>query len=92
MEKYRIEIKRSAVKELKKYPSKDLKRILGKIGKLSDNPRPPDSKKLTGDEKYRIRYGNYRILYSIEDNILIVYVVKVGHRREIYSANRKPHL
>jgi mRNA interferase RelE/StbE len=84
MEKYRIEIKHSALKEIKKLPPQDLKKILAKIESLSDNPRPTDCKKLSAQEKYRIRYGVYRILYKIEDKILVVYVVKVGHRKEVY--------
>ena len=84
MGKYKIEIKRSALKEIKQLPAKDLKRILAKIESLSDDPRPVDCKKLSTEEKYRIRYGVYRILYEIKDDVLIVYVVKVGHRKDIY--------
>jgi mRNA interferase RelE/StbE len=82
--KYKIEIKKSAVKELKKIPKNDLKKIFSKIASLGSDPRPNDSKKLSGDEKYRIRQGKYRILYEIIDDILVVYVVKVGHRKEVY--------
>ena len=84
MEKYKIEIKRSAVKELEKIPPKDLEKILSRIRDLADEPRPPDSKKLSSEEKYRIRYRMYRILYSIVDDLLMIYVVKIGHRREAY--------
>ena len=84
MAKYKIEIKKSATKELSKIPKKVLKKIIQRIQKLSINPRPVDSKKLADQELYRIRQGNYRILYSIEDGVLIVYVIKVGHRREVY--------
>ena len=84
MEKYKIEIKKSAVKELEAIPDKELKRIVKRIQNLSDDPRPPGCIKLSDKERYRIRVGNYRILYSIDDDILIVYVVKIGHRREIY--------
>jgi len=85
MEKYKIRFKRSALKELKKLPIKDLKKILSKIKDLSDNPNPPDSKKLSAQEKYRIRYGVYRILYTIQNNILMIYIVKIGHRKNIYQ-------
>ena len=85
MESYKIEIKKSAAKELSRLQKKDLTKIVEKIQQLSGNPRPEGCKKLTGDEKYRIRIGNYRVLYSIEDDVLIVYVVKVGHRKEIYK-------
>ena len=83
-EKYRIEFKRSVYKEFKKIPPKDLKKILDIIKRLSYNPRPSGYKKLAIDDKYRIRYRFYRILYSIEDDILVVTVVKVGHRNKIY--------
>ncbi|MBN1870000.1 MAG: type II toxin-antitoxin system RelE/ParE family toxin [Candidatus Omnitrophica bacterium] len=84
MGKYKIEIKRSAVKEIQQIPPKDLKKILNKIESLSGNPRPFGCRKLSAEEKYRIRYGSYRILYMIEDNVLIVYVVKVGQRKDVY--------
>jgi mRNA interferase RelE/StbE len=83
--KYRILIKPSAVKEIEVIsPKKDRQRIVGRISKLADNPRPPGCEKLSGQEKYRIRQGRYRIVYSIEDQDLIVYVVKVGHRKDVY--------
>lgn len=85
MAKYKIQIKTSAVKELNKLPKKDLKKVVVKIQALSENPRPPGCEKLSADEKYRIRHGNYRIIYSIEDDILIVFVVKIGHRKDIYK-------
>jgi mRNA interferase RelE/StbE len=84
MAKFKIEIKKSAVKELNNLPANDLKRIIQKIQNLAYNPRPPSCKKLTGEEKYRIRSGNYRILFIIEDDILIIYIVKIGHRRDVY--------
>jgi mRNA interferase RelE/StbE len=83
--KYRIEIKKSAIKELEIIPSRDLSRIMERIESLAGDPRPAGSKKLSGEEKYRIRQGNYRILYLIEDDLLIVYVVKVAHRKDAYS-------
>jgi mRNA interferase RelE/StbE len=83
--KYRILIKPSAVKEIEAISSKkDRQRIVGSINKLADNPRPPGCEKLSGQEKHRIRQGHYRIVYSIEDQDLIVYVVKVGHRKDVY--------
>ena len=84
MGKYRIEIKKSAIKELNTIPRKDLKKIVLKISSLSDDPRPKGCVKLSGMERYRIRQGNYRILYSIDDEILVVYVVKIRHRKEVY--------
>ena len=85
MEKYKVSIKRSAVKEIEAIPQKkERQRIIRRIGQLTEDPRPPGSKKLSGNEKYRVRQGTYRIVYSIEDNELIVVVVKVGHRKDIY--------
>jgi mRNA interferase RelE/StbE len=84
MVKYKIEVKKSAAKELNSIPIKDLKKILKTIQELSNNPRPKGCLKLTNQENYRIRVGNYRILYSIKDEILTVYVVKIGHRKNIY--------
>jgi mRNA interferase RelE/StbE len=84
MGKYRIELKKSVLKDFDSLPRKDLQRILVAIESLADDPRPPQSKKLSGLEQYRLRQGNYRILYSIKDDLLIVFVVAVGHRKEIY--------
>ena len=85
MAKYRIDIKKSAVKEISKLLKKDLKRILKEIESLANNPRPFGAIKLSGDEKYRLRAGNYRILYQIFDDKLVIIVVKVGHRKDVYK-------
>ena len=85
MANYKLIIKQSVAKDLRPIPNKDIQRILNRIEQLAVDPRPPDCKKLTGDEKYRIRQGNYRILYTIEDEIVTVTVVKVGHRRNVYQ-------
>jgi len=85
MENYKIEIKKSAAKEIRKLPKNDINRIVEKIQMLGSDPRPSGCKKLSGDEKYRIRIGTYRILYSIHDNKLVIFIVKVGHRKDIYS-------
>ena len=84
MARYRIELKKSAGKELAQIPKKDLRRVTEKIAALADNPRPKGCEKLSGQDKYRIRQGNYRILYSIEDDVLVVCVVKIAHRKESY--------
>lgn len=85
MEKYDVSIKRSAVKEIEAIPQKkERQRIIQRIGQLAGEPRPPGSKKLSGRGKYRIRQGAYRIVYSIADNELVVVVVKVGHRKDVY--------
>lgn len=84
MASYSILIKPSAVKELEDLPKKDLKKLTEKIKTLASNPRPAGCEKLSGQERYRIRQGNYRIIYEIEDVVRIVRVVKVGHRKEVY--------
>lgn len=84
MEPYRITVKQSVSKDLRKIPKADVKRILEAIQTLAENPRPPQSKKLSGQERYRLRQGSYRILYSIEDERLVICVVKVGNRRDVY--------
>jgi len=86
MAKYKIEIKRSAVKEIKKLSSKDVGKILARISSLAENPRPKGCVKLSADEKYRIRVGVYRILYEIKDNLLVIIVVKVAHRKDVYNS------
>ena len=85
MATYKILIKPSAVKELKLIPVKDIQRITNKIQSLAIEPRPFSYEKLSGQEKYRIRQGNYRIIYSIEDEELLIYVIKIGHRRDVYQ-------
>jgi mRNA interferase RelE/StbE len=84
MENYRIEIKRSATKELRRIAAKDQRRIIDHIRSLSADPRPAGTKKLSGEEKYRIRQGDYRILYQIYDETITVVVVRIGHRRDAY--------
>ena len=85
MPRYSILIKPSAVKEIEAIPlKKDRRRIVERIGDLAENPHPPGCEKLSGQDKYRLRQGRYRILYSIEDKDLLVYVVKVAHRKDVY--------
>ena len=84
MASYSILLTRSAAKELERVSTKDRERIVTKIGGLAHNPRPVGVEKLSGDDKYRIRQGDYRILYEIVDAELIVTVVRVGNRREVY--------
>ncbi len=85
MASYRVLIKRSAAKELEALPAKDRRRVAARIQALSADPRPPGCEKLSGADRYRVRQGNYRIIYSVEDEVLTVMVVKVGHRRDIYG-------
>jgi mRNA interferase RelE/StbE len=84
MAEYEILFKESVFKDLKKNPKADLRKILSRIEKLSDDPRPADSEKLTGQERYRLRQGRYRIVYSVQDNKSTIWVVKVSHRKDIY--------
>lgn len=85
MAKYRVVIKRSVYKDLRPVPKPEVKRIMARISSLADDPRPVGCEKLSGQERYRLRQGVYRIIYSIEDNRLIVTVVKIGHRRDVYE-------
>ena len=85
MAKYKILIKPAAVKEIESTPLKKVRqRIVQRIGELAENPHPPGSEKLSGQDKYQLRQGPFRILYAIEDQELVVTVVKVGHRKEVY--------
>ena len=84
MAAYKIYFKKSVEKDFKVIPKKDLKRILEGIEALAEEPRPPGCEKLSGQQRYRLRQGRYRILYSIQDDELTVWVVKVAHRRNIY--------
>lgn len=84
MASYSVLIKRSAAKEIEALPLKDRRRVVAKIQALGADPRCEGCEKLSGEEKYRVRQGDYRILYEITDTELIVTVVKVGNRRDVY--------
>ncbi|MGA7305713.1 MAG: type II toxin-antitoxin system RelE/ParE family toxin [Rhodothermales bacterium] len=82
---YRVEIKRSAAKEIEAIGRLgDRRRVVARIMRLADDPRPSGCTKLAGSGAYRIRQGNYRIVYTIADDLLIVEVIPVGHRRDVY--------
>jgi mRNA interferase RelE/StbE len=81
---YKIFIEKSAQKALAKITEKEQDRIIEAIRNLSENPRPIRVKKLSGREAWRIRVGNYRIIYEIQDDKLVIIVISIGHRREIY--------
>jgi mRNA interferase RelE/StbE len=82
---YKLLIKPSAAKEIESAPKKDRLRIIQRIQDLSTDPRPPGCEKLSGhDDKYRVRQGTYRIVYTISDVALEICIVKVGHRKEVY--------
>jgi mRNA interferase RelE/StbE len=84
---YKLRIKESAAKELESISRKsDRQRVAKRIEALAEDPRPPGCKKLSGSERYRVRQGSYRIVYAIEDDELVVYVVKIGDRKSIYRS------
>jgi mRNA interferase RelE/StbE len=84
--RYRLSIKRSAARELEAVAQKaDRQRLVARIEALAGDPRPPGCEKLAGhSDRYRVRQGNYRVVYSVDDAQRVVLVVKVGHRREVY--------
>ena len=81
---YKIHFRASVEKDFSILPKGELKKILKRIQTLAEEPRPSGCEKLTGQERYRIRQGRYRILYSIHDDELTVWIAKVGHRKDIY--------
>jgi len=81
---YKLVIKKSAERELRAIRQPDLRRIVDRIRALAGNPRPAGHEKLSGEERYRVRQGDYRIVYAIDDARRTVEVVKIGHRREVY--------
>jgi mRNA interferase RelE/StbE len=84
MEKFEIRFKRSVTKELLKLPRNDNRKIMARIMALSENPRPAGCEKLAERESYRVRQGDYRIIYSIADDRVVVEVIRIGHRRDVY--------
>ena len=85
MARYNLRIKTSAIREIEAIPLKRVRqRIVRRIRSLADDPRPTGCEKLSGKERYRVRQGQYRIVYSIEDRELVIYVVKAGHRSSVY--------
>jgi mRNA interferase RelE/StbE len=85
MASFEIRFKESVAKDLRHLPNKDVKRILERIDALRNDPRPAGCEKLSAQERYRVRQGAYRIVYEVRDSELVVIVVKVGHRREVYK-------
>ena len=84
MARYRLLVKPSAAKELEALPKKDRQRVVTRIQGLSRDPRPPGCEKLSGHDLYRVRQGNYRILYTVHVAELVIVIVSIGHRREVY--------
>jgi mRNA interferase RelE/StbE len=86
MGSYEVGFRAGVRKDLRRIPKTDVARIMERIAALSNDPRPPGAEKLSTRERYRIRQGDYRIVYEIEDRIVTVWVVKVGHRRDVYRS------
>jgi len=84
MAEYDLYFKESVEKDFRTIPGKDLKKIIRRIEELSEDPRPPGHEKLTGQERYRVRQGRHRIIYSVQDKELTIWIVKVGHRKDVY--------
>ncbi len=82
---YRIELRPAAVKALHSIPTPHTNRLRGAIALLATNPRPPGAKKLQTRDAYRVRVGDYRIIYTIEDDVLLIVVLALGHRQGIYG-------
>jgi mRNA interferase RelE/StbE len=88
--RYRVQILPGAARELAALPHDVRQRIDARIQSLADNPRPPGVEKLAGEEGlYRVRAGDFRVVYSIQDDVLLVLVVRIGHRGEVYRSLRK---
>ena len=84
MASYNLFVRKSAAKEITALPKRDCGPVVEKIRALSTDPRPHGAEKLTGDEKYRIRHGDYRVLYEIDERTKRITIVRVAHRREVY--------
>ncbi len=82
---YRIEVRPSAVKALRTVHPQDRARVQGAIALLAHDPRPPGARALQGRDGYRVRVGDYRIIYTIDDGVLLIVVVALGHRRDVYD-------
>ena len=87
MTSYSLAFKKSVAKDLRHIPNNDVKRILSRIELLCENPRAEGCVKLSGEEKYRVRQGVYRIIYEIQDRELIIIVIKVAHRSHVYKSS-----
>jgi mRNA interferase RelE/StbE len=84
MGSFRLVFKKSVARDLRDIPKQDVPRILKCFDALAEDPRATGCEKLSGQERYRVRQGSYRIIYEIQDDVLVVVVVKVGHRRDVY--------
>lgn len=82
---YQVVLSNAATKQLRKLPIQIAQRIQAQLFELENDPRPTGCKKLVGVEAWRIRIGDYRVIYEIYDNVLIISVIEIGHRKEIYK-------
>lgn len=89
MGRYKVVFRRSVARDMRQIPNRDIRRILAAIESLSDDPRPSGLEKLSGLERYRVRQGDYRIIYEIRNDELIVVVVKIGHRKDAYRRSSR---
>ena len=85
MAEYKTYFKESVENDFRTIPKKDLQKIILSIKTLAKDPRPPGYEKLTGQDRYRIRQGHYRIVYSVQDEELTIWIVKLGHRKDVYQ-------
>jgi mRNA interferase RelE/StbE len=84
MESYKVNFAKSVKKDFKKIPKFEVAKILDVIKELAKNPRSSKSIKLRGEKLYRLRVGNYRVIYDIQDNVMLIFVIKLGQRSNIY--------
>jgi mRNA interferase RelE/StbE len=84
MEFYKIIFTKNVKKDFRKIPKPEASKILNEIAELAKNPRSSKTKKLKGEKLFRLRVGNYRVIYDIQDNLMLIFVVKLGHRSDIY--------
>ena len=84
MEFYKVIFTKSVKKDFRKIPKLEVSKILNEIAYLAKNPRSSKTKKLKGEKLYRLRVGNYRVIYDIKDNLMLIFAVKLGHRSDIY--------
>lgn len=85
MSRFRIELRPAALRSLRKLDPQIRRRVQGAIALLADDPRPPAARKLKGRDAFRVRVDDYRVIYTIEDEVLLIVVVTLGHRRDVYE-------
>ena len=91
MASFEVRFRQSVARDLRRVPKRHVERILKRVQALASDPRPPGHEKLSAQERYRVRQGDYRILYEIVDAERVVIVVRIGHRRDVYRRTMNPH-